>query len=314
MSAKAQRFRAALNRPELLLIPGGFSPLHALACEETGYEAFFMSGSQVAGYLFGLPDVGILSMRDMVEAARRLANGSNIPIFADADTGYGNAVNVRATVQEYVRAGVAGLHMEDQEFPKRSGTKSGRRCISLAEAVGKYRAAIDAARELDPDFVICARCDLVGAEGGAFDAAVERCIAYVQQAGVDLIWLNTIPERTQVQEALKRIPGPTMVTYAGPPPQVTLEQWQDWGAAAAIFPALTTAPGLQYVWDYLHDFKERGNAATVDHAARTRASKWGAINFGELVHESAIKDIEARYLPGEQQRDYDHTFGHNPQQ
>ena len=312
MSDKAKRFRTVLNRPELLLIPGGFTPLHARACEEAGYEAFFMSGSQVAAYIFGLPDVGIVSMRDMVECVRRLANGSTIPIFADADTGYGNAVNVRAAVQEYVKAGAAGLHIEDQEFPKRSGTKAGRRCISADEAIGKYRAAVDAARELDPDFVICARCDLIGAESGGFEAAVERCVRYKREASVDLIWINTIPDRLQVQEALRRIPGPVIATYAGPQPQPTLDEWQAWGAAAAIFPAMTTAPGLQYVWDYLHDFKARGMAATADVQARTRASAWGIASFGELVGESKVKEIEERYLPSEQQRDYEGTFGHNP--
>lgn len=312
MSEQSKAFRQALNRTELLVIPGGFSPLHARACQAAGYEAFFMSGSQVAAYLFGLPDVGILSMRDMVEAVRRLANGCTLPIFADADTGYGNAVNVRYTVQEYVKAGAAGLHIEDQEFPKRSGTKAGRRCIPADEAVGKYRAAVDAARELDPDFVVCARCDLIGAEGGSFEAAVERCIRYKHEAGVDLIWLNTVPDRAQVQEALGRIPRPAMVTYGGPAPQPTLEEWQAWGAAAAIFPAMTTAPGLQYIWDYLRDFRERGMAAAADHQARARASRWGVVGFGELVNEAAVRALEERYVPAEQRRDYQGTFGHHP--
>src|SRR3990170_3668916 len=107
MSTKSERLRAALNRPELALLPGGFSPLHARMCDRLGFDAFFMSGSQVGAYIFGVPDVGLLSMRDMADSVRRLAAGSDIPIFADADTGYGNAINVRHTVQEYVRAGAA---------------------------------------------------------------------------------------------------------------------------------------------------------------------------------------------------------------
>ena len=132
------RLAELLKQRELLVIYGGFSPLHARMCERLGFDAFFMSGSQVGAYLYAVPDVGLLSMRDMAEAVRRLASGSDIPIFADADTGYGNAINVRHTVQEYVRAGAAGLHIEDQEFPKRSGTAAGRRCIPVDEAVGKY--------------------------------------------------------------------------------------------------------------------------------------------------------------------------------
>jgi 2-methylisocitrate lyase-like PEP mutase family enzyme len=310
MATKSERLRAALERPELALLPGGFSPLHARMCDRLGFDAFFMSGSQVGAYIFGVPDVGLLSMRDMVDSVRRLAAGSEIPIFADADTGYGNAINVRHTVREYVRAGAAGLHIEDQEFPKRSGTAAGRRCISLEEAIGKYRAAVDAARELDEDFVICARCDLIGAEDGSFEAAVERCIAYKAEADVDLIWLNTVPSKDEVREALHAIPGPVMITYGGPAPAVTLDEWQEWGAAAAIFPGMTTGVGLNAVWDSLNDFKLRGMAANGPEGARTRNKTWGNISFQELVDDAAIKDLEARYLTTDQQRDYDHTFGH----
>jgi 2-methylisocitrate lyase-like PEP mutase family enzyme len=246
----------------------------------------------------------------MTDAVRRLAAGSEIPIFADADTGYGNAINVRHTVREYVRAGAAGLHIEDQEFPKRSGTAAGRRCISLDEALGKYRAAVDAARELDEDFVICARCDLIGAEDGSFEAAVERCIAYKREADVDLIWLNTVPSKDEVCEALRAIPGPVMVTYGGPAPGVTLDEWQEWGAAAAIFPAMTTSLGLQVIWDFLNDFKARGMEAMGADGARTRNRTWDAISFQRLVDDEAVREIETRYLPSGQQRDYDHTFGH----
>src|SRR5688500_8728656 len=107
------RFREQLKRPELLVMPGGFSPMHARMSEALGYEAFFLAGSQIAAYLYGYPDVGLIGLAEMVEAARRISAGSNIAIFADADTGYGNAKNVYHTVQQYVRAGVAGLHMED---------------------------------------------------------------------------------------------------------------------------------------------------------------------------------------------------------
>ncbi|MBM2806504.1 MAG: isocitrate lyase/PEP mutase family protein [Deltaproteobacteria bacterium] len=118
------RLKEQLKRPELLVMSGGFSPLHARMSEILGYEAFFMSGSQVAAYVFGYPDVGLLGLNEMVECVRRITNVTDIPVFADADTGYGNAVNVYYTVQAYIRAGAAGLHIEDQEAPKKSGTHS----------------------------------------------------------------------------------------------------------------------------------------------------------------------------------------------
>jgi 2-methylisocitrate lyase-like PEP mutase family enzyme len=123
----------------------------------------------------------------MVESVRRITNASAIPVFADADTGYGNAVNVYYTAQEYVRAGAAGLHIEDQEAPKKSGTLAGRRLISVDEAIGKYKAVVAAKKELDPNFVVCARCDSIGSEGGGFQDAVERSIAYVKEVAVDAI-------------------------------------------------------------------------------------------------------------------------------
>ena len=124
------RFRELLHRRELLVMSGGFSPLHARMSEVLGYEAFFMSGSQVCAYVYGYPDVGLLGLSEMSKRCGGITVACNIPIFADADTGYGNAVNVYYTVQAYIRAGAAGLHIEDQEAPKKSGTLAGRRLIS----------------------------------------------------------------------------------------------------------------------------------------------------------------------------------------
>lgn len=305
-------FRELLQSPELLVMPGGFSPLHARMVERLGYQAFFMSGSQLAAYVYGLPDVGLLGLREMVEGARRLASATDIAILADADTGYGNAINVRHTVQEYVRAGVAGLHIEDQEAPKKSGTKAGRRCISLDEAIGKYRAAVDAARELDPDFVIVARCDMIGAENGGFEMAVQRCMAYVEQAGVDAIWINTVQSAEEARAACQRIPGPVIPLFGGPPPVPALADYQNMGAAAVLFPGLTTSVGLQAAWDHLNDFKARGVEAQREWAARGRESAYGAVGFVDFVTPSLdeISDCEQRYLPASQQRDYEGTFGH----
>jgi 2-methylisocitrate lyase-like PEP mutase family enzyme len=254
----------------------------------------------------------LIGFCEMVEAARRLAAGSNIGIFADADTGYGNAVNVYHTVQQYIRAGVAGLHIEDQEAPKKSGTFAGRRCISLAEAIGKYQAAVAARNELDPDFVICARCDLIGAEGGSFDGAVERAVAYVKEAGVDVIWMNTLTSREEIQEACRRIPAPVIAPYYGPPPSPTFAEFQNLGAAAVLYPALTTAQGLQATWELMHEFKERGPAALEDWARRAQANRWGVVprTGAPLLDTEKIRKLEETFIPESLQRDYAGTFGH----
>ena len=208
-------FRELLNRHELLVMSGGFSPLHARMSEMLGYEAFFMSGSQVAAFVYGYPDVGLIGLNEMADNVRRITNVTRIPIFADADTGYGNAVNVYYTVQAYIRAGGAGLHIEDQEAPKKSGTLAGRRLISVEEAIGKYKAEVSAKNELDRDFVVCARCDSIGSEGGTFEDAIERSTAYVKEAGVDAIWVNTLRTREEIAEACRRIPAPVIAPYYG---------------------------------------------------------------------------------------------------
>ena len=305
------RLRNSINAEKLLIMPGGFSPLAARMCESLGYESFFLAGSQTNAHIYGQPDIGLIGLQEMAAAARNIAAVSSIPVLADSDTGFGNAVSVHHAVETYVRAGAGGLHIEDQEFPKLSGTAAGRRCISTEEAVGKYRAAVAARDAIDPDFVVCARCDFIGAEGGDFEGAIERCLRY-QEAGADLIWLNNVQHKEQVHEAAERIPGAVMPTFGGAPPAPSLEELQEWGVAVAIFPAMTSSVGLQAVWELMNDFKERGLAAMSDRRQQAAAGKWGAADFHNFVYPGGalVRDIEDKYLPRDVQRDYDSTFGH----
>ena len=313
MEKKAStRLGESLRRLELLVMSGGFSPLHARMSEVLGYEAFFMSGSQVAAFVYGYPDVGLLGLQEMVESVRRITNVTDIPVFADADTGYGNAVNVYYTVQAYIRAGAAGLHIEDQEAPKKSGTLAGRRLISVEEAIGKYRAAVAAKKELDVDFVVCARCDSIGAEGGGFEDAVQRGIAYVKEAGVDAVWMNTMTKREEIREACRRIPAPVIAPYYGPQPSPTFEEFQKLGAAAVLYPSLTTANGMQASWEVLNEFKERGPVVVEEWNQKALASKYGQVPRyrDPLLPSKKITELEENFIPKELQRDYQNTFGH----
>lgn len=307
------RLQELLKRPELLVMSGGFSPLHARMSEVLGYEAFFMSGSQVAAYVYGYPDVGLLGLSEMAEAVQRITNVTSIPIFADADTGYGNAVNAYYTVQAYIRAGAAGLHIEDQEAPKKSGTLAGRRLISVEEAVGKFKAAVAAKRELDADFVVCARCDSIGSERGSFQDAVERSIRYVNEAGVDAVWVNTLTKREEIEEACRRIPAPVIAPYYGPRPSPTFAEFQKLGAAAVLYPSLTTANGLQATWELLHEFKKRGPVVLEECNKKAQASPVGMVPRTQdpILPAEKIRKLEDDFIPQELQRDYEKTFGHN---
>jgi 2-methylisocitrate lyase-like PEP mutase family enzyme len=293
-------------------MPGGFSPLLARMAEVIGFEAYFIAGSQTSAFLYGLPDVGVLGLRDMVDHARHVAARTTIPIMADMDTGYGNAVNVHFAVQEFVRAGVAAINLEDQEAPKKSATSAGRRCISKAEALGKIKAAVAAKNEIDPDFVICARCDVLGAEGGSFADALDRSIAYVEEGGADFVWLNSVETREDMREACAKIPAPVLPLWGGAQPAPTLDEYQALGARIALFPTIAATAGLQASWDVLNDFKQRGLAALDDYGRRAHSSPWGTPGQAGLVPNGLVRQIENDFIPEELQRDYEHTWGHSP--
>ncbi len=312
---KTTQLKALFERPEIFVLAGGTNPLQAQMAEMVGYEAFYMSGGNTSANLLGWPDVGVMTMREIVDNARRIAMSIDIPVFSDADTGYGNAVQVYRTVKEYIAAGVAGIHLEDQESPKKSGSMAGRRCISVEEMVGKLRAAMDAKQELDADFVVCARCDFRGAEGGSLEGAIERCMIYKAQAGVDVVFPEGLQTWAEVQEACRRIPGPVLPllhpTVIDPFP--TLEEQEAAGCAAAFFPSLTTMAGLQASWDFLNDFKSRGTAALDEFRTRSGQSPWGEITNNRITKLRQIREMEERYLPQQLQRDYDNTLGIRPQ-
>ena len=165
------RLRQLFERPEVFVLPGCTNAFEAQLVQWIGYEACYMSGAGTSGTLAGLPDAGLLSGSEMVMNAGYMAQAVDIPLVSDADTGYGNAVNVRRTVHAFIRAGVAGIHIEDQVAPKRCGFVAGKQVIPIDEAVGKYRAAVDARNELDEDFIIIARTDSRGAVGGTLEDA-----------------------------------------------------------------------------------------------------------------------------------------------
>jgi 2-methylisocitrate lyase-like PEP mutase family enzyme len=306
------RFRELLQRPEILVMPGGCSPTLAKMAEAVGFEAYFIAGSQVSAFLYGVPDVGIIGLRDMVDHARHVAARCTIPIQVDADTGYGNAVNVHFAVQEFVRAGVAAINIEDQEAPKKSGTVAGRRCISKPEALGKIKAAVAAKNAIDPDFVICARCDVMGSEGGTFEEALDRSIAYIEEGGADFIWLNNVVTREQLREACARIPAPVLPLWGGAPPAPNIEELSELGARIALYPTIAASAAFQAAWEILNDLKGRGTMALADMANRYKANPWGPAVLSDYTNADLVRELEEQFIPAELQRDYETTFGHAP--
>lgn len=290
-------------------MPGGFSPLYARMAEMAGFESFFLAGSQVSAYLYGVPDAGIVGLRDMVDHARHVAAATAIPVLVDADTGYGNAINVYFAVQEFVRCGVAGIQIEDQEAPKRSGTSSGRRCLSIDEAVRKIQAAVHAKNQLDPDFVICARCDAIGAECGGFQEAVDRCTAYIQDAGADFVWLNTVQTRDDIAAACAAIPGPVMVLWGGDAPQPKLDELSRLGAKLSLYPVVAATVGMEATWQFLNDFRQDGPVVLDAWTAGLASQTHGRPSWDVLTRRGLLPELERRFLSADEQRDHESSFG-----
>ena len=180
------RLRELLAADGLIVAPFILNALHARIAESVGFNAVYMTGAGTSAEK-GFPDVGMLTMTEMVTNARYIANAVDIPVICDADTGYGNALNTQRTVREYESAGVAGIHIEDQVFPKKCGFFEGKQVVPMEEHVQKIRAALDARR--DPDFVIIARCDAYAVTG--WEDTVRRCKAY-REAGADLVFVDGI--------------------------------------------------------------------------------------------------------------------------
>ena len=179
------RLHELIAAPGLVIAPGAYDALSARLIEQAGFDVVYMTGSGAANSLLGEPDLGLTTMTEMANQAARTSAATSLPVVADADTGYGGPLNVRRTVQEYERAGVAGLHIEDQVFPKRCGHFAGKQVIPTDEMVGKIHAALDA--RTDPNLVIIARSDAAAVEG--LEAALERGHAY-EEAGADMLFIE----------------------------------------------------------------------------------------------------------------------------
>jgi len=309
---KTTQLRRIFERPGTTLMPFGVLPIHAQMAQRAGFEAFEISGGMTSWWVGGVADAGLLTMTEMVEHAARVAKSVDIPVFADADTGYGNAVNTWRTTQEFVRAGVAGIHIEDQVEPKKAGGQAGIQIVSDEEAVGRLRAAVDAKNELDPDFVIVARTDAYAAEGGSLEEAIRRGNLYLKEAGADVIFYEGLRSWDEVRRALKETDGPAYAItsrHAGRHP--SLAELSEMGQKINIVPFIL--PGIQEVWSLLLKVKQSGELAPIDDYLEQLFQKQGQEDFvgwGDAFISPNYEDVrrwEEKYLPADKQRDYENT-------
>lgn len=250
---KTTRLRELVNRAEILVAPGTYDPLMAKMIEHVGFEAVYMTGAGVSHSTLAMPDLGLVTMTEMVDRARKISDASDLPVIADADNGYGNAINVMRTVREYERAGVAGIHIEDQTIPKRCGHFSGKTVIPRQEMVGKLKAALDTRQ--DPDFIIIARTDARTAV--SLDEAIERGQAYAE-AGADVVFVESprsVEELTLVAQSIDR-PLLANMVEAGLTPLMSGPELQELGFSLVIFPGALTRFLTKQAVGFLTTLKE----------------------------------------------------------
>ena len=260
-NAGPRRLRELLEGPEPVLAPGAYDALTARLVEQAGFEAVYMTGFGTAASLLGRPDIGLLTLSEMVDNARRIAQAVEIPLIADADNGYGNPINVIRAVREYEAAGVSAIHIEDQISPKKCGHMEGKQVIEASEMVEKVRAAVEARQS--EDFVIIGRTDARAVEG--MDGALERARLY-REAGADVLFVEapqSEEEISAVAEVFPEVPLLFNWVESGKTPPVPLERIKELGFRLVIFPVSTLLAATRSVQEVLAAIRGDGSPIKV---------------------------------------------------
>ena len=277
------RLRELLVQRDLLVAPGAYDALSARLIAQAGFPAVYMTGFGTAASVLGQPDVGLLTMSEMVSRAAALAAVvGDRPLIADADTGYGNPINVRRTVREYERAGVAAIHIEDQVWPKKCGHMEGKQVMPVDEMVQKIRAAADARQ--DPDFVIIARTDANAVYG--LEDALRRGRAY-REAGADVIFIEaprSIEELHALAQAFPDVPLLYNWAESGKTPLLPLEEIHALGFKLVIFPVSMLFAATQALLDLLEALKQ--GQTSLAFAERM-------VTFSQFTDQIGLPEIQA---------------------
>src|SRR6266849_5577145 len=294
----SKRLRALIDAPEIVVLPGVFDGFSTRLVRQAGYEAAFITGSGVSESRLGQPDVGLMGLDENVAAARGMAACSDLLLLADGDTGYGNALNAYHTVRAFERAGVAGLMLEDQVWPKRCGHLKGKEVISAEEMVQKIRAAAEA--RVDPDFVIKSRTDVLATHG--LPEAIRRLNLYAE-AGADLLFADAAMSVDDISTIARNVGKPLCVNMGfgirqrATTPLLSAAQLQDIGVAVVIYPRLLTACALRGMQQGLALLQRSlASGKVVDRPD-------ALVSFEELhdiMGMAEVEDLEQRFLTPEQ--------------
>jgi 2-methylisocitrate lyase-like PEP mutase family enzyme len=298
VTEKRKLFRKLMNDPAILALPGVFDGYSVRMVEQAGYPAAFISGAGLSEAYMGWADVGIMGFRENIEACRYLAGCTDMPLFADGDTGYGNAVNAYFTARGFEDAGLAGVMIEDQVWPKRCGHMKGKEVISLEEGVEKIRAAAEARR--DPEFIIKSRTDTLATHG--LPEVIKRLNMYAE-AGADLLFADALLSVSDIATVAKNVPKPLAVNMGfgirkrATTPLLSARQLQDLGVAVVIYPRLLTAAAVQGMKNGLAALKQSLDTGEVVERPDLLVS---FEELNALVGFDQVQAIERKFLTKDQ--------------
>lgn len=281
MNTHGARLRQLVAAGGPVVAPGVFAPLVGRLAAEAGFQAAYLTGAGVAGGAYGLPDLGVVTQSELVDVARRTVEISGLPLICDADTGFGGVLNVRRTVRDLEAAGVAGLHLEDQQFPRRCGFLGGHHLVPSDEMVVRLQVALEARRCADT--MIIARTEMFGA--GGVEETIERASRYLE-AGADMIFCNGVTSQAQAERLAQAITGPQIynVSTSGMSPHLGTEQLRTLGYRIVIFPAHALFLALRQIQAMFADLRQTGSLAPwLDRM----------VDFTEWKRLSGIQEAEA---------------------
>lgn len=282
---KRSDFRATLKSGKLQRFPGAFSPLVSMLIERQGFEGVYISGAALANDL-GLPDVGLTTLSEVSQRGRAIARASDLPAIIDADTGFGEPMNVARTVQELEELGLCGCHFEDQQNPKRCGHLDGKSLVPETEMVKKIRAAVTARR--DANFVVIARTDARGVEG--LDGAINRAMAYVD-SGADMIFPEALADAGEFEKFRKAVKVPLLanMTEFGKSQLLTTKQLATVGVNVVIYPVTSLRLAMKAVENGLAVLQREGTQESLLKQMQTRAELYDLLRYKD--YEQFDKDV-----------------------
>jgi carboxyvinyl-carboxyphosphonate phosphorylmutase len=278
------QFHRLLNQPDIIVAPGAYDCLTAKIIEQAGFPAVYMTGAGTSVARLGQPDLALATMTEMLANASAIAETVNVPVIADADTGYGGVLNVGRTVRQYERTGVAAIHIEDQESPKRCGHLDNKRVIPAGDMVQKIHAAVDA--RVDPEFTIIVRTDALAVTG--WDDTMERCDAYVE-AGADVLFVEAVRSKKEAQDVVSRFDVPLLYNFVetGKSPLIPAPELQGLGFKLVIFPASALMLVTRAVAGLMDEIKTHGTTSHMMNQMASLEECFNLVGMAELLAQDA---------------------------